>query len=294
MSNRGRREIVLGDLATMRVNDRLKAILSEPLLHFALIGTTVFLLFGDQEGARPAPVVTDTVITVTPADVDRLSAQFAATWNRPPGAEELAGLVESHVREEVLYREAKALGLDEGDAVIRQRLGLKMEFIAEAAAAAVEPEEGELAQWYEAHADAFTPPPMIAFRQILLESPDAVETLRSSLAAGADPATLGRATMLPANVERASQTGVDGTFGPGFFDAVVELPVGEWVGPVNSAFGLHLVQLVGIDRPATPPLDAVLEQVTAAWRQAKADEIRAAQYEALRARYDIRLPETTE
>ena len=273
---------------------QIRIVLSEPLLHFALIGTLVFALFGAQQSTDRGTSATDNLITITTADLDRLSAQFAASWNRPPRDEELAGLIGAMIREEVLYREALALGLDEGDAVIRQRLALKLEFVADAAAAVAEPDEAELAEWYASQEDAFRPPAAITFRQILFESPEEAERALASLASGADPDSVGRSSMLPETMERAAQAAVDGTFGPGFFETVAASPLGEWAGPVTSAFGVHLVQLVGLDRPEVPPLTVVREQVIAAWRQAKADEFRAAQYEALRARYQIRMPEDVE
>jgi parvulin-like peptidyl-prolyl isomerase len=165
-----------------------------------------------------------------------------------------------------------------------------MEFIAEAAAAAVEPEEAELAEWFDAHKGDFTAPATIAFRQILLEAPDMAEATRGLLADGADPVSLGRATMLPGLIERGSQVSVDGAFGPGFYETVAALPIGEWVGPIESAFGSHLVLLAGMDQPPVPNLADIRGEVVAGWRRAKAEEFRTTQYEALRARYDISLP----
>ncbi len=276
------------------MNDLLKAVLAEPLLHFALIGTAVFLLFGGQDDRVATAPVSETVITLSSADLERLSAQFAASWNRPPRDEELDGLIEAFIREEVLYREAKALGLDEGDAVIRQRLALKLEFVADAAASVAVPDEPEIAEWYATRIDDFTPPPVVAFRQVMFESEDDAETALALLGSGRGAEVVSRSTMLPENVERATPTAVDGAFGPGFFEAVATLPIGEWAGPVASAFGVHLVQLASLERAEAPPLAAVRDQVLAAWRQAKAEEFRAAQYDALRARYEIRMPEDVE
>ena len=97
-----------------------RRLLREPLVHFLAIGLAVFLLYGQRTGA-PAQRQ-DSVIVVTPAQVGRLAEQFEAVWRRPPNEAELAGLVEDHVREEVYYREALALGLDRDDTVIRRRL----------------------------------------------------------------------------------------------------------------------------------------------------------------------------
>lgn len=279
---------------TVHLGQRFSAIIREPLLHFALIGLAVFLLFPGDAGGPAGSTPGTTVIEIGNSTVDRLAAQFEATWNRPPNAEETAGLIESHIRQEVLYREALALGLDSGDAVIRQRLRLKMEFIGEAVAAALVPTDADLAAWYAANADDFTGPAIVDFDQVMLADPAEAEATLAALASGADQATLGRGTLLPARVDRGSALAVDGAFGPGFFDAVAAFPPGAWSGPIGSAYGAHLVRLESVFRPAAPPLDDVRDAVIAAWKQEQADLLREAQYQALRARYDIRLPDAAE
>lgn len=278
----------------MGIKNVTSAVFAEPLLHFAVIGAVVFLIAGQSGSAGSVVVRPDTVIDVSAEDIARLSAQFAATWNRSPTEQEVAGLVESHIRDEVLYREAIALGLDDGDAVIRQRLRLKMEFIGESVAATLEPDDAELAAWYDAHSDQFRPPARLAFRQVMIGGPEEAEAVLAALSQGADPETLGRASLLPATVGEGTQAAIDGAFGPGFFEAVAALPPGTWVGPVESSYGQHVVMMTSIDRLDAPPLADVRDAVVAAWRQAQAETLREAQYLALRARYEIRLPDSPE
>jgi parvulin-like peptidyl-prolyl isomerase len=276
------------------ISDRTLKVLAEPLLHFTLIGVAVFAIAGTVVPDSPAVAPDDTLIEITAEDLDRLSMQFASTWNRPPTDAEITGLLESLIREEVLYREALALGLDDGDAIIRQRLRLKMEFFGEAVAAAMTPDEQTLAAWYAEHADDFTPPPRISLRQITLAAPEDAASVLAALEGGVDPGTLGQPTLLPSAVDGGSQLSVDGMFGPGVFDTVTAQPVGIWQGPVASSFGWHLFLLLAIDRPEAPPLAEVQDAVIAAWRQAQAETLREAQYDTFRARYDIRLPEAPE
>ena len=120
--------------------------LREPLLHFLLIGIAVFALY--QAGSPLEPASAQRIIEVTPAQVERLAGQFEAVWRRRPSEAELTGLVEDFVREEVYYREALALGLDRDDTVIRRRLRQKMEFLSDAGAGAMAPEEAELRAYF--------------------------------------------------------------------------------------------------------------------------------------------------
>ncbi len=104
------------------------SLLREPLLHFLLAGTALFLavgLFSAESADRGDAVV------VTAEDTRRLAETWEQQWQRPPTEAELLGQVKAYVRIEVLYREALALGLDEGDSVIRRRLAQRMQFILE-------------------------------------------------------------------------------------------------------------------------------------------------------------------
>lgn len=261
--------------------------LREPLLHFLLIGVAVFALYGG--GQRPEVADAQRVIEVTPAQTARLAGQFEAVWRRAPSEAEMAALIDDHVREEVYYREALALGLDRDDTVIRRRLRQKMEFLGDAGASALAPTDADLQAHFEMQADRFTPPARITFRQVFLGDADPVPAL-AALAGGADPGDLGRPTLLPPAMEDATATSVDATFGAGFFDAVSDLSPNEWRGPVASGFGAHLVQLVAVE-PATPPqFETVRAAVEADWRRARAEALREAQFLALRDRYEVILP----
>lgn len=274
----------------MKIWSLLQTLGREPLLHFVLIGAAVFLVF-PSEAQRPDPAEDSRVIEITEQALSLAEARFVSTWNRAPTAAEAQELVDELVREEVLVREALALGLDSGDGVIRQRLRMKMEFIGEAATTALEPTPAELEAWYADNAVSFAPPASASFAQILLKSPSDAEVVLAALAAGAEPATLGLGTQLPGEVDRSPQPAVDGVFGAGFFEALRALPRGEWAGPVRSGYGSHLVRVLDMTEPEPPPLDDVRAQAVDRWRSDQAAMVREAQYEALRSRYDVRLPQ---
>jgi hypothetical protein len=161
-----------------------------------------------------------------------------------------------------------------------------MEFLSEAGSGALAPDEAELRAHYEAHPDRFTAKPRVSFRQVFLGDADPAPALEA-LAVGADPAELGRATLLPPAMEAAVATSVDGTFGRGFFETVSALEPGGWQGPVESSFGTHAVQLLDRQPATAPPFEAIREAVEQDWRRQAAEELREAQYWALRERYEI-------
>jgi hypothetical protein len=262
-------------------------VLREPLVHFLLIGIAVFALYRGEP--QPQAVDMQRVIEVTPQLVDRLAGQFEAVWRRPPSEDELAGLVEDFVREEVYYREALALGLDRDDTVIRRRLRQKMEFLGDAGAGAIAPDESALLAHFEAHPERFRPPARVTFQQVFLGEGDPGLAL-AALEEGADPDEIGGPTLLPPVMEAGTRSSVDGTFGAGFFEAVSSLDRHEWRGPVMSGFGAHLVQLLDSEPMATPSFEAVRAAVEMDWRREAADTLREAQFRAMRERYEVILP----
>ena len=138
----------------------LRKAMREPLAHFLLIGAGLFLMFSFMNGSvdeKPNRIV------VSPGQVEQLAANFSRTWMRPPTEDEIAGLVREHVRDEVYYREALAMGLDQNDTLIRRRMRQKMEFLNADLAEQRKPTEAELRTWFEAHPERYALPPRRAF-----------------------------------------------------------------------------------------------------------------------------------
>ncbi len=272
-------------------------ILREPLVHFLLAGAALFALFawlndGDApEGeAAGAPV-----IVVSAQQQERLASQFRGTWLRPPTPDEMAGLINAHVQEEILYREALKLGLDQGDTVVRRRLNQKMEFLTAAGAGLLEPSNEELQAYMQANAESYRVPPRLAFHQIYLGAapePATVEQARlaaTALGAEAAGSEIGVATLLPSSLGPTQAGVINGQFGSGFAEALLTLKPGGWRGPVRSGYGLHLIHVTGREESRLPPLAEVGQRVAADWRAEKEAELRERQYEKLRAEYTVQV-----
>lgn len=269
----------------------LKRIIKEPLLHFFVIGAALFLMYSalnQGEAAAPDEIVVDA------SQIENLRTQFARVWQRPPTEDELQGLIDDWVRQEILYREGVAQGLDRDDPIVRRRVAQKMEFIADGLAPSV-PTDAELQQWLDAHAETYRLPDLYSFRQIYFDPARRGETLsadvanaRTALRADDAPVT-GDPTLLPETLAKTSKAGIERVFGSDFAAALVELPLNEWAGPVESAFGVHLVQV----EDHVPGRDPAVQEVRAALERdllhARSQEISNAFYEALRARYEVRV-----
>jgi hypothetical protein len=275
------------------VCSKLVAFFREPLVHFLAIGAGFFLLwhaFGDRLTARPQRIV------ITPAHVERLAAVWAKTRLRPPSAEELAGLVEQEIDEEILYREAVALGLDRDDLVIRRRLAVKMEFLTDDLAAAANPTEEQLQTFLRLHPDKLNVEPLTTFAQVYVDrskraggATAEAERLLALLnaRAGPDGKTLGDPLPLPHEYKAASAADVAQHFGKEFPKKLSGLPVGRWSGPVESGYGLHLVLVRERTAGRAPPLAEVRDAVVSEWRAAQREELKANFRRQRRANYAV-------
>lgn len=196
------------------------------------------------EGASGA----DRHIVVTAAKRRWLDEHLARQWRRPPTAAESDRSVADFVREEVLYREALALGLDRDDLVVRRRLVQKMEMLALRDGPGIS--EPDLMDHYLAHRADYALPESVSFRHVFFSV--AARGAGAHAAAGAALADrhdgrasgasgLGDPPPMPPEVSDWTRPMVEARFGPGFAAAVFEAGPAGWSGPVASAYGYHLV-----------------------------------------------------
>jgi hypothetical protein len=274
----------------------IRRLLREPLLHFLLIGAVLFVLYGAlNRGQSAAP----SEIVISEARVEALAESFATVWMRPPTPEEIKGLIDDYIAEEIYYREAIAMGLDQDDTVIRRRLRQKMEFISEDAAAAAEPTDADLQAYLAAHPEKFLEPAELTFTQVYFSTEKrgdaarpSAERLLAELQAGRGPATLGEAgdpTLLPGDMQAASPQVIANTFGSDFAAQILEAPVGQWTGPLQSGFGLHLVRVDDRKADAMPAFEQIRPIVLREWQSGQRTEFNKAFLDGLRSRYDIRV-----
>jgi len=273
----------------------MKGLAREPLVHFLLLGACLFALW-EWRGADRAAAPRDEIV-ITPGQIERLAAGWQGTWQRPPTPREMDGLIEDRIREEVLAREAVALGLDRDDTIILRRLRQKMEFLSENLGAGAEPTEAELQAHLDAHPEAFRVGARVTFVQVYLNrdrrgeavASDA-ERLLASLAHGGtdtDLDALGDPSLLPGRVERATPEEIEAVFGADFASQVTALAPGSWAGPLPSAYGLHLVSVAERVEGRAPSLAESRAAVRVDLLAARRREANEAHYRSLRARYRV-------
>ena len=268
-------------------------ILKEPLLHFAVLGLGLFALYGMvARDALPAP---DEIVVDT-AQIAALTQGFERSWRRPPSPKEVDGLIETHIRDEVLYREGLARGLDRDDSVIRSRVLLKMEVLGELPEA--ELTDPEVQAWFDANAESYAAPARYYVRQIFFDpirrgsrlDSDIDAALRHlEVDAALDPASFGDATLLPGALADVSRVDVASEYGEELAAALSNAPTGRWFGPLTSSYGRHLL-FVEVSEPARAAMLAdVRDAVERDLRAERALGARDALYARLRERYTVRV-----
>jgi hypothetical protein len=213
--------------------------------------------------------------------------------NRPPSQQELETLVEAFVRQEIYVREALALGLDQGDSIVRKRLSQKMEFLTEAGAEASFVDDAMLEAYFQDNLERYRSASRAGFSQILLPEPatESMQDILEKLANGDDFNLLGARTLLPAMVSPLTKQVVDSSFGTGVFEQIVNLEPGTWSGPIRSGYGAHLVRLDSLVSGSVPAFETVRGRIEQEWRRDKANELRLERLAQLRSQYHIETPD---
>jgi hypothetical protein len=267
-------------------------ILKEPLFHFLLLGAAIF---GGHRLVAGGRATAPDEIVVTQGRIDALTAAFTRTWQRPPSASERDGLIRDYIREEVYAREAIALGLDKDDVVIRRRLRQKLEFVSEDVLAPPEPTDDQLRAFLTSHPDAFSVEARFTFRHIFLNGEhrgeglarDAARLLAQLGQPGTDPDTLGDSFLLDRRFEGLPAGLVAEQFGAQFAATLAELPTGQWVGPVASAYGTHLVFVAQRTGGRVLALEEVGDAVRREWVNAQRVESSERFYQGLLKSYSV-------
>lgn len=265
----------------------------EPFFHFVALGLLIFLARGLLDGTPE-----QYRITVGPQDVRRLASGYEWQFGRPPTGSEVNHLVERHIEEEILYREGVAMGLDEGDEIVRRRVVQKLQFLQEDVALPPEPDEAALGAFHERHAERYAEPARMTLRHLYFSPDSGGSEAAHARAAGVaaalqdgpagEPPDTGDPFHGRNRYVDIDPTGLSRAFGHSeLSNAVFELPPNKWSGPLRSGYGWHLVLVEQVDPGRSPPLAEVREQVRADYLDEQREGINAATLAAIKAKYQV-------
>jgi len=263
----------------------------EPLLHFLIIGAVIFVVFTVVN--KEEATVSGNKIVISSAEIERLMDNWSKKLNRPPTETELQGLIESYIKEEVYYREALALGLDQNDTILRRRLMQKMEFLSNDLADLNQPDESELNKYFVDNQGKYKLPARMSFTHIYFSLDKrgamALEDSKKVLSELNVPRApeRGDSFMMEYDFIQETPFEVVRLFGKGFAEELFTLGINTWQGPIESGYGLHLVRISEKVESRMPELASVIDKVRTDLMFEQRQKMNKEIYEKFKERYEI-------
>ena len=271
------------------MNTLLK-ILKDPFSHFIIIG---ILLFVSYQIITPDEQQLDNQITISEKEVGNIIVNWKKRWNSAPTTAQLTNLIEQQIREEILYREALMLNLQQGDTVIRRRLADKMAFIVNDIVVPTQATDKQLQDFMKKFPDKFLIAERISFKHYYF-NPDlysdkemqvALLIAKQQLIKGLPVASDDFAGKSEFNLLPEHQ--IARLFGREFPQKLTSLSVDEWSEPIQSGYGKHLVKISQRSEGALAQLDDIRDYVLQEWRAQQQITANIEVYQSLRSNYEI-------
>lgn len=274
---------------------KASGLLREPMLHFVALGAALFLVYATV--GNLFSVDASRRIEISEPEIELLANTWERQWQRPPTEDELRSLVEARVREEVLYRQALAMGLDRNDVVVRRRMVQKMDLLSQDLALLADPTDAELRAFYDLHREEYRVPPRVSFTHVYFNTDrrgeSAIEEARRVLAEILEEtpepvraAERGDRFMLAHEYVRQSPAEIRQAFGGRFADDLFEAGPG-WQGPLVSGYGIHLVNVTERVESRVPEYGEVRDRLVTDFNRERGERAREALYEGLRTDYEV-------
>ena len=267
-------------------------IFHDSLVHFLLLGVLLFFGYNWLN-----PEHEKSVIEIGPALVAQIEQKWALQWGRGPTEQELQDLIETHVREQVLSREAIAMGLDRDDPVIRRRLAQKVDFLIDDVSNLEQLDNASLSEYFQNNLELFTSEPLYSFHHVYINPDkhhgkddfikDLLNQLQSKAITSSDAKNYGDPFITGISFTRQSRSRINRVFGKGFAEALSGLELKQWSGPVSSGYGLHLIFLEDYQAPLQAEFDDVLEEVKKHYLWVRRQALKEKAYQELRQRYQV-------
>ena len=273
-------------------------LLKEPLVHFIAAGSVLFVVagwLGESESADSTRQV-----LIGEGEVRWLTETWSRQRQRQPSRDELQDLIGELVREELLAREARELGLDKDDTIVRRRLAQKLMFLVEDTAQLQEPTSTELRRLYDAKPHLFQEEARVTLVHVFFDpgrradaAGDARQALRKlmRLGAAADLAEFGDGSLVQSEFHDTDEQMLAAQLGPEFARAVFALQPGTWQGPVQSSYGAHLVRVTELNAGRRRGFEDVREALAERWHEERRREQAERYFDGLEEKYEVILDE---
>jgi hypothetical protein len=220
----------------------------------------------------PGDVENEKVIFITGADAAQVHAKFMRTWNRLPTEVELKKGIEQYIKDEILYREAISRNLDESDPSVRLAMVIKITMMGITQTDVSNLKDEDIEAYYALRKERYRLSAIFDFEQVYLNKDkrgdnitndvkQLLESLKRENPSSEELINYGDASMINNLHINIDAEGLDRIFGSGFGSTVLSIPTGEWTGPIQSGYGLHIVRITNRTESRIPELKEVLQKV---------------------------------
>lgn len=274
-----------------------RTLFKEPLIYFFLLGAVIFGIHAflrassNEQSDRYQ-------VQITSSDVDWLRNRWNKLMSREPTPQELQGLIDSMIREEILYREAVAMGLDEKDTVVRRRLAQKMEFLFKDLADMAQPTDDQLTDYFTENQDRYRIPANITFTHIFfstdkrsqntqLDAQAILEKIQQDKTTPQQALSFGDPFMQGLAFTGQSTDQIARIFGKKFSENIETLKTGKWQGPIESSYGWHLLYIDQLIPAGIPEFEQVRSKVEIDYASQNRDIINRQTYKDISSRYTV-------
>jgi peptidyl-prolyl cis-trans isomerase C len=286
----------------------LRKIVSEPLTQFLAMGVLIVVLveifIPAESVSQPFDIHVDEATMVNFLQYRKKSFDTVAATSawQLMSAESKASLVEDYVRDEVLYRESMAMGLDENDQIIRRRMIQKLDYVTRGFIDQKNAlSEAEINSYFNANQSDYTVDASVTFSHVFIkkksenmtranvEANELLRLLNTNSVTFEDAAQYGDRFLFHRNYVDRTPEFVANHFGENFSEKVFAQVAGkQWLGPINSKYGAHLVSVSENTPSRTPALAEVAAIVVEDLRRLKMDTERKQAVETMIAKYSVR------
>ena len=243
---------------TKQSNLVIQKLVQEPTVHFFLMAVVIFVIYAISQTNR------ENLLEVDQREIDARVFIQEMTTGQPLNDEQRQFIASNYVEEQILVREAIALGLD-NDARVHDMLAQKMRHVL--SGDVIQPTADDLNNYYEENLERYRTLPLVSVNELVLNTQDELSAeVQAFLDSGSNAemilaATAGNEAPLP-NVNRIDLANI---FSPEFSEQVFNAESESWVGPYTSNRGQHWLKITERSEANLPPLNEITDRVRLDW-----------------------------
>lgn len=261
----------------------INSIIKEPLVHFGVIGFCLFILFNWIN-----PNTSDTEIVIDEYDINEIVSKWHLQWKRDPTTDELKGLLDNYIKQEIYYREALSLNMDHNDEIIKRRMAQKMQFLTQDLVEQLEPTNEELLAFLNDNQSRYSTEPLYTFEQIYFSRDSRKNAQRDAERALSENNIVGDPSPTRNSFDSIPLSRVRAELGSEFSSQIATLEVGEkWQGPIKSGLGYHLVKMTIAIPPQSKTLDEVRSKLMDDYHYNELNRINEELFNSLMEKYQV-------